>query len=128
MARGNSRNPSRALAELEAGTLTVSTLEAASTPTLPGQLLSCGPPSPTPIELPTSSSLGWSSWLRPKTDPSGKPKSYTWYQQNVHMVPWTWDEEVVLLHRELERAQLRFALKNTTTTNLRLNLHPSCCL
>lgn len=40
-----------------------------------------------------------------KTGPSGIGKdNYTWYQQNVHLVPMTWDEEVHLLQRELDRA------------------------
>ncbi len=49
------------------------------------------------------------SWLevegQKKTGPSGIGKeNYTWYQQNVHLVPMTWDQEVTLLKRELDRA------------------------
>ena len=49
------------------------------------------------------------SWLqeeaKSKTGPSGIGKeNYTWYQQNVHLVPLTWDDEVMLLKRELVRA------------------------
>ena len=40
-----------------------------------------------------------------KTGPSGIGKdNYTWYQQNVHLVPMTWEDEVRLLKRELDRA------------------------
>ncbi len=40
-----------------------------------------------------------------KTGPSGIGKdNYTWYQQNVHLVPLTWEDEVRLLERELVRA------------------------
>jgi hypothetical protein len=40
-----------------------------------------------------------------KTGPSGIGKeNYTWYQQNVHLVPMTWDDELRLLKRELDRA------------------------
>ena len=40
-----------------------------------------------------------------KTGPSGLGKeNYTWYQQNVHLVPMTWEDEVRLLKRELVRA------------------------
>lgn len=40
-----------------------------------------------------------------KTGPSGIGKAnYTWYQQNVHLVPLTWEDEVRLLKRELDRA------------------------
>ncbi len=48
-------------------------------------------------------------WLRQeannKTGPSGIGKeNYTWYARNVHLVPLTWDDEVRLLKRELDRA------------------------
>ncbi|MEP2511264.1 MAG: hypothetical protein ABJH72_17980 [Reichenbachiella sp.] len=40
-----------------------------------------------------------------KTGPSGIGKeNYTWYLQNVHLVPLTWEDEVMLLKRELARA------------------------
>ena len=40
-----------------------------------------------------------------KTGPSGIGKeNYTWYQQNVHLVPLNWEDEVMLLKRELARA------------------------
>lgn len=49
------------------------------------------------------------SWLekeaKTKTGPSGIGKeNYSWYQQNVHLVPLSWDDEVLLLKRELARA------------------------
>ena len=49
------------------------------------------------------------NWLtkegRTKTGSSGIGKeNYTWYQQNVHLVPLTWDDEVMILKRELARA------------------------
>jgi hypothetical protein len=49
------------------------------------------------------------SWLetesKNKTGPSGIGKeNYTWYLQNVHLVPLTWEDEVLLLKRELTRA------------------------
>jgi hypothetical protein len=40
-----------------------------------------------------------------KTGPSGIGKeNYTWYQQNVHLLPMSWEDEVRLLQRELSRA------------------------
>ena len=40
-----------------------------------------------------------------KNGPSGIGKdNYTWYQQNVHLVPMTWEDEERLLRRELARA------------------------
>lgn len=49
------------------------------------------------------------TWLesqaKTKTGPSGIGKeNYTWYLQNVHLVPLTWEDEVRLLKRELDRA------------------------
>lgn len=49
------------------------------------------------------------SWLEKesasKTGPSGIGKeNYTWYLQNVHLVPLTWEDEVMILKRELARA------------------------
>ena len=49
------------------------------------------------------------SWLQQqaplKTGPSGLGKeNYSWYQQNVHLVPMTWEDEERLLQRELDRA------------------------
>ena len=49
------------------------------------------------------------AWLeaeaKTKTGPSGLGKEdYTWYLQNVHLVPMTWDDEVRLMKRELARA------------------------
>lgn len=40
-----------------------------------------------------------------KNGPSGIGKeNYTWYLQNVHLVPLTWEDEVTILKRELARA------------------------
>jgi Bacterial protein of unknown function (DUF885) len=49
------------------------------------------------------------AWLekeaKGKTGPSGIGKdNYTWYLQNVMQVPLTWEDEVMLLKRELTRA------------------------
>jgi hypothetical protein len=47
-----------------------------------------------------------------KNGPSGIGKdNYTWYQQNVHLVPLTWEDEVRLLQRELDRAWASLALE-----------------
>jgi len=49
------------------------------------------------------------NWLeaesKSKTGASGLGKeNYTWYLQNVHLVPLTWEDEVMILKRELARA------------------------
>jgi hypothetical protein len=56
-----------------------------------------------------SSTDQFSNWLeaesKNKTGPSGIGKdNYTWYLQNVHLVPLTWEDEVLLMKRELARA------------------------
>ena len=54
-----------------------------------------------------------------KTGQSGIGKeNYTWYQQNVHLVPLTWDQEVTLLRRELERAWSSLKLEEHKNRNL----------
>ena len=54
-----------------------------------------------------------------KTGPSGIGKeNYTWYQQNVHLVPLTWDDEVRLLKRELARAWSSLKLEEQRNRNL----------
>lgn len=54
-----------------------------------------------------------------KTGPSGIGKeNYTWYQQNVHLVPLTWADEVLLLKRELARAWTALKLEEHRNRNL----------
>jgi len=63
------------------------------------------------------------SWLKAesesKTGPSGIGKdNYTWYLQNVHLVPLTWDDEVMILKRELARAWTALKLEEHRNRNL----------
>jgi hypothetical protein len=54
-----------------------------------------------------------------KTGPSGIGKdNYTWYQQNVHLVPLTWEDEVRLLERELARAWASLKLEEQRNRDL----------
>ena len=49
-----------------------------------------------------------------KNGPSGIGKdNYTWYQQNVHLVPMTWEDEVRLLKRSLTGPGHRSSWRNT---------------
>jgi hypothetical protein len=54
----------------------------------------------------TDAFIKWLKSEAPRKDgPSGIGKeNYTWYQRNVHLVPLTWEDEVRLLKRELDRA------------------------
>lgn len=63
------------------------------------------------------------SWLeeeaKTKTGPSGIGKeNYTWYLKNVHLVPLTWDDEVMILKRELARAWSSLKLEEHRNRNL----------
>ncbi len=63
------------------------------------------------------------SWLqeksKSKTGPSGIGKeNYTWYLQNVHLVPLSWDDEVMILKRELARAWSSLKLEEHRNRNL----------
>ena len=113
------RNQSRTLASLEAGTLTVRTLaehqQADLTGTSPELHAAV-----TDARKATDEFVAWLERLAPtKTGPSGVGKeNYTWYQQNVHFIPYNWDEEVVLLRRELERAQASLRLEEHRNRNL----------
>jgi len=54
-----------------------------------------------------------------KTGPSGVGKeNYTWYQQNVHLVPLTWEDEERLLKRELDRAWSSLKLEEQRNRDL----------
>ena len=56
-----------------------------------------------------------------KTGPSGIGKeNYTWYAKNVHLVPLSWDDQVVLLKRELSRAWSSLKLEEHRNRNLPL--------
>jgi uncharacterized protein (DUF885 family) len=113
------RNQSRTLASLEAGTLTVRTLaehqQADLTGTSPELHAAV-----TAARKATDEFVVWLEKLAPtKTGPSGVGKeNYAWYQQNVHFIPYNWDEEVVLLRRELERAQASLRLEEHHNRNL----------
>lgn len=68
----------------------------------------------------TDDLIGWlRSEASKKTGPSGIGKeNYTWYQQHVHLVPLTWEDEVRLLQRELDRAWSSLKLEEHRNRNL----------
>jgi Bacterial protein of unknown function (DUF885) len=54
-----------------------------------------------------------------KTGPSGIGKeNYTWALRNVHLIPMTWEDEVRLLRRELDRAHTSLHLEEQRNRNL----------
>ncbi len=68
----------------------------------------------------SSSMVAWLEEQAPsKTGASGVGKeNYTWYQQNVHYVPFTWEQEVTLLKRELDRAWASLELEEHHNRNV----------
>ncbi len=47
-----------------------------------------------------------------RTGPSGVgAENYTWYMQNVHLVPYSWEEQVTLMRRELARSHSSMRLE-----------------
>ncbi len=62
-------------------------------------------------------------WLRAeapsKTGPSGVGKdNYTWYMRNVHLVPYSWEQLVTLMHRELVRSHSSLRLEENRNRRL----------
>jgi uncharacterized protein (DUF885 family) len=113
------RGQSRTLGALAAGTLTVSTLEGSQH----ADIGAAAPELKAAITRAQNATDDFIAWLEQqathKVGPSGVGKTdYTWYQQNVHFVPFTWDQEVVLLRRELERAQAALKLEEHNNRNL----------
>ena len=54
-----------------------------------------------------------------KTGPSGVgQENYTWYQRNVHYVPLSWQQEVDLLKRELDRSWASLKLEEQRNRDL----------
>ncbi|MGI9627303.1 MAG: DUF885 family protein, partial [Longimicrobiales bacterium] len=69
------------------------------------------------------SSEAFAGWLEAeadsKTGPSGVGKdNYTWYMQNVHLVPYSWEDQVALMKRELARAHASMRLEENRNRNL----------
>lgn len=66
---------------------------------------------------------GFAAWLESeapkKNGPSGIGKeNYTWLLQNVYLVPMTWEDEVLLLKRELARAHTSLKLEELRNEGL----------
>jgi hypothetical protein len=68
----------------------------------------------------TDDLIAWLEAEAPKkTGPSGIGKdAYTWYQRNVHLVPMSWEDEVRLLKRELDRAWAALKLEEHRNRSL----------
>jgi len=83
--------------------------QAADLERLAQRTVSAGAPLRAAIAEAFSATTRFVKWLESqassKTGPSGIGKEqYTWSLRNVHLVPMSWEDEVVLLKRELNRA------------------------
>ena len=59
------------------------------------------------------------SQLPSKQGPSGVGRdNYTWYIRNVHLMPYTWEQEVTMMERELARARAALALEEQRNRRL----------
>jgi hypothetical protein len=75
------------------------------------------------LENARRATTGFIDWLEQqsplKTGPSGIGKeNYTWQLRNVHLVPMSWELEVALLKRELDRAVSMLMLEQHHNRNL----------
>ena len=56
---------------------------------------------------------------RSKTGPSGVgTDNYTWYAHNVHLVPYSWEEQVTIMQRELARSHAALRLEENRNRDL----------
>ena len=70
---------------------------------------------------------GFAAWLDgqapSKSGPSGiGVDNYNWYLKNVQLAPYTWQDEVALMERELARAHASLALEEQRNARLPLQL------
>ncbi|MCC2977082.1 DUF885 domain-containing protein [Sphingomonas sp. PL-96] len=107
------------LARLEAGTLRLRTLEGEPVASLAGT----GPELRHAVRAARKASEAFRLWVadeaRTKSGPSGIGKTeYDWYARNVHLVPYSWEEQRTLLQRELDRAIAGLRLEELHNRNL----------
>jgi len=87
------------------------------------QVADAGPDLRSAVDEALDATRSFLFWLRgeepKKFGPSGVGKdNYTWYLQNVHLVPMSWQEEVSLLQRELDRAHAMLKLEEHRNRDL----------
>ena len=97
--------------------------QAADLEALQKQTAGAGPALARAIEAARTATTEFVAWLEQqapsKTGPSGIGKAdYTWSLRNVHLVPMTWDDEVMLLRRELARAHASLKLEEERNRGL----------
>ena len=96
---------SRVLAALEQGTLVMRTLEGKRPATIAG----ASPALRRAIRAARAATDDFARWIKveapSRTGPSGVGKAnYDWYLSHVELNPYSWDQQVLLLQRELDRS------------------------
>jgi len=99
------REQSEVLAALDHGTLVMRTLEGH----LPATMTGASPGLRRAIGEAKAATDAFAQWIAAeapnKTGPSGVGKAnYDWYVAHVELSPYNWDQQVILLQRELDRA------------------------
>ena len=97
----------------------VDTLEALAERVGPARTQELGMPIASGLDA-TRAMVTWLESEAPsRTGPSGVGKeNYTWYLQNVHLVPLSWEDEVRILERELARAWASLKLEEQRNRHL----------
>lgn len=72
-----------------------------------------------------TATLEFHDWIEARADSKTRPSgigrdNYTWYMRNVHLVPFTWEEQVTLMRRELARAHSSLRLEEHRNRGLPL--------
>jgi hypothetical protein len=119
-ARGNLTGNARDLWLTGTGTLQ---MQVASLDDLAAKTKGAGPELRRSIVAAKKSTIEFVGWLQAqapsKTGPSGVGKeAYSWNLRHVHLVPLTWDDEVMLLRRELARAHASLRLEEQRNRGL----------
>ena len=75
------------------------------------------------LERAAQASDDFAAWveveLPGKTGPSGVGReAYTWYMHNVHLSPFSWEEQVTLMRRELARAHASLRLEENRNRDI----------
>ena len=113
------KEQSEVLAALDGGDLKMRTLEGQRVATLSGT----SPALRRAVKAAKVATDEFAAWIAAegprKTGPSGVGKAnYNWYVTNVDLSPYDWDQQVVLLQRELDRSLASLRLEELRNRNL----------